>query len=154
MKVLLLASYCGEENGCTNAMPCDECLTACNVVEIPDDTFIMNNYGGLNYLREKRRVKNMKLRPFLQRAVLLINRHERILPERFGERMWPHLNDTFATNAAKAYLSKMANWRLVMKENAGIINYKEPHKVEYSYHLSVLGDYLLQLIRERETNSD
>jgi len=33
MRVLLLSSYC-DEDGCCDELPCENCLTRCNVVEI------------------------------------------------------------------------------------------------------------------------
>ena len=34
-RVLLLASYCGEDDaGCTEEKPCNECLRICNVAEV------------------------------------------------------------------------------------------------------------------------
>ncbi len=52
MKVLLLATYCGDEDEpCSDGLPCEECLKMCNVVEIPDDTEI-KPIAGWVYLRE------------------------------------------------------------------------------------------------------
>jgi hypothetical protein len=46
--VLLLASYCGGENDeCTEELPCLDCLKMCNVVEIEGE--ITNNLGGYDY---------------------------------------------------------------------------------------------------------
>lgn len=33
-RVLLLASYCGNNNDCSNHQPCNECLSMCNVAEV------------------------------------------------------------------------------------------------------------------------
>ena len=51
-RVLLLTSYCGEDNAdCMDDFPCDECLKMCNVVEIdPDRAEVM---GGFEYLKEQ-----------------------------------------------------------------------------------------------------
>lgn len=50
MKILLLTSYCGDDNSsCSDDHPCLDCLKMCNIVEIPDDTKILKNYGGWDY---------------------------------------------------------------------------------------------------------
>lgn len=49
MKVLLLASYCGNENlNCSDDNPCIDCLRMCNVLEISEDA-TMHNLGGLDF---------------------------------------------------------------------------------------------------------
>jgi ferredoxin len=51
-RVLLLTSYCGnEDNGCTNDFPCDDCLKMCNVAII-EDSHIIKVLGGFDYLKE------------------------------------------------------------------------------------------------------
>ncbi len=50
MKVLLLASYCSEEdNNCSEDLPCEDCLKMCNIIEIEDSTSIKKNYDGWDY---------------------------------------------------------------------------------------------------------
>jgi hypothetical protein len=52
-RVLLLASYCrGENEKCSEELPCEDCLKVCNVlvIELP---FTFENLGGIDYLREK-----------------------------------------------------------------------------------------------------
>jgi hypothetical protein len=50
-RVLLLASYCGEDNpDCTASLPCQDCLAMCNVILVTDEE--PEVLGGLEYLRE------------------------------------------------------------------------------------------------------
>lgn len=52
IKVLLLASYCVEEDtNCTEELPCIECLKMCNVAEIEGK--ITKVLGGFDYLTEQ-----------------------------------------------------------------------------------------------------
>ena len=52
MRVLVLASYCGDDSViCDDNLPCDACLMTCNVAEIPAGTEL-DVIGGLDYLRE------------------------------------------------------------------------------------------------------
>jgi len=51
--VLLLTSYCGEEDGCTDQLPCDDCLKMCNVAVIDPDIIEMKDViAGFNYLKD------------------------------------------------------------------------------------------------------
>jgi hypothetical protein len=47
--VLLLASYCGDDDpNCSDAKPCPECLSMCNVLRISGDALRAGrNFGGL-----------------------------------------------------------------------------------------------------------
>lgn len=49
--LLLLTSYCGEDDeGCTDALPCYECLKMCNVlIASQEQVREMQNIGGLEY---------------------------------------------------------------------------------------------------------
>lgn len=47
-KILILASYCGEDNSnCSDDHPCPECLEMCNVATTDGDLNVM---GGLNFI--------------------------------------------------------------------------------------------------------
>lgn len=48
-RVLLLASYCGGELGCSKARPCNDCLAMCNVAEAHGTLKV---FGGLDFLAE------------------------------------------------------------------------------------------------------
>lgn len=52
MKVLLLASYCGPEDGsnCTDDLPCLECLQMCNIGSMFGG--VSNNLGDWDYNRQ------------------------------------------------------------------------------------------------------
>jgi hypothetical protein len=54
--VLLLASYCGDDNSnCTDAKPCDECLKMCNIAFIDNKSIDINNViCGFNFLEDCR----------------------------------------------------------------------------------------------------
>jgi hypothetical protein len=47
-RYLLLASYC-DENGCSDELPCRECIEMCNVVTVEGK--IKNVIGGYDYLK-------------------------------------------------------------------------------------------------------
>ena len=49
-RVLLLASYCGDENenNCSENFPCDDCLQMCNVAVVKGDIDVI---GGFDYLK-------------------------------------------------------------------------------------------------------
>lgn len=51
MKVLLLASYCGTDgDGCTDDLPCLDCLKMCNIVTVRGPP--TENLGGWDYNRQ------------------------------------------------------------------------------------------------------
>lgn len=51
-RVLLLCSYCGEDNPeCSDDSPCVECLQMCNVAEVDGE---INVLGGLEYISSTR----------------------------------------------------------------------------------------------------
>ncbi|CAO99394.1 hypothetical protein D9623_33450 (plasmid) [Azospirillum brasilense] len=51
-RVLLLASYCGGDTpGCTEELPCDECLRMCNVAVASGE---FNVIAGMDFLRHIR----------------------------------------------------------------------------------------------------
>ena len=47
-KLILLASYCDE---CCDALPCEECVSMCNVVELKNDTMV-EVIGDISLLRD------------------------------------------------------------------------------------------------------
>lgn len=51
MRILLLASYC-DENGCTEDLPCEDCLVMCNTAEIGDTT-VIKDIKNYSYERDK-----------------------------------------------------------------------------------------------------
>ena len=52
-RVLLLASYCGEDNDkCSEDFPCNDCLAMCNVVEVQLLNQKFKNLGGFEYLKD------------------------------------------------------------------------------------------------------
>ena len=55
-RVLLLCSYCGDDNPeCSNDFPCPECLQMNNVAEVDVDAIqIERVFGGLEYLKHLR----------------------------------------------------------------------------------------------------
>ena len=61
MKVLLLASYC-RASGCSDDLPCEDCLKRCNIIEIKDNTEILGNDGGWDH---QRHVADIKIPSFL-----------------------------------------------------------------------------------------
>jgi hypothetical protein len=54
--VLLLASYCGEDNpNCTNIKPCDECLKMCNIAFVEDKSIDINKVVcGFDFIEDYR----------------------------------------------------------------------------------------------------
>lgn len=51
-RVLLITSYCGEEDtNCTNEAPCINCLKMCNIVDM--EGIITEEYGGYDYNYDK-----------------------------------------------------------------------------------------------------
>jgi len=51
-RVLILASYCGDDNpACSEAFPCSDCLAMCNVANM---TGTLDVLGGFNFLRDTR----------------------------------------------------------------------------------------------------
>jgi hypothetical protein len=52
MPVLILASYCGDENpNCTDIKPCDECLKMCNIAFIERKAIDINKVVcSLNFI--------------------------------------------------------------------------------------------------------
>ena len=51
MKVLLLASYCGDDDlSCTDDLPCLDCLKMCNIVTVRSRP--TENLGGWDYNRD------------------------------------------------------------------------------------------------------
>lgn len=59
-RVLLLCSYCGDDNTeCSDDFPCPECLQMNNVAEVDADAIqIERVIGGLEYLKDIRDGKN------------------------------------------------------------------------------------------------
>jgi len=49
MRCLLLASYCVDNDDCTDEFPCDDCLRMCNVIIVPTTKYEI--LGGLDYLK-------------------------------------------------------------------------------------------------------
>jgi len=68
MKVLLITSYCGNEE-CTDDYPCEKCLQMCNVVEIKDKS-IIKNYGGFGYNRETAHYEDYTLEPTMDKYMM------------------------------------------------------------------------------------
>ena len=54
--VLLLASYCGdEESNCTDTKPCNECLKMCNIAFIENDTIELDKVVcGFDFVEDYR----------------------------------------------------------------------------------------------------
>ena len=57
MKVLMLKSYCGDKNTCTDEFPCTKCLLRCDVLELSDHSGITYNYGSLGENKYRNRYK-------------------------------------------------------------------------------------------------
>lgn len=50
MRVLLLASYCGDDDPrCTDSVPCRDCLGMCNIIDMQGD--ILANHGDIDFAR-------------------------------------------------------------------------------------------------------
>jgi len=58
--VLLLASYCGDDNpNCTDTKPCDECLKMCNIAFIEDKAIDINKVVcGFDFIEDYRKQRN------------------------------------------------------------------------------------------------
>nr|BDD47652.1 hypothetical protein 1 [bacterium] len=54
--VLLLASYCGDDNpNCTDTKPCDECLKMCNIAFVEDKAIDINKVVcGFDFIEDYR----------------------------------------------------------------------------------------------------
>lgn len=52
-RMLLLASYCGDDNDkCSEDFPCSDCLAICNVAEVELLNHKFKILGGFDYLKD------------------------------------------------------------------------------------------------------
>ena len=81
-RVLILASYCGDDNpDCTEERPCDECLGMCNVALAEGKMQVL---GGLDYLADggaegevaRLSVENGNLRSVLKRCARILRLYD------------------------------------------------------------------------------
>jgi hypothetical protein len=72
---LLLSSYCGEEVGCTDARPCPDCLSMCNVFKMPSPIDPV-------YVRQLGEIPNDRVKHAARDAIALIDEINKRAPSR------------------------------------------------------------------------
>jgi hypothetical protein len=74
-KVVLLASYCGDNSNCTDKKPCLECLAMCNTFNIEDSAIDTENYvDTLSYLnRESGNYSRKQVRILLKEQIQAVS---------------------------------------------------------------------------------